>query len=333
MTRENCATVDDEAPAPKPLRADLQVTVSGLNDDIGLKLGQATANLVRAVAVNLDLSDVERVIITTNYTEDLAAIDRGTKSGKGATATNNDHGAGRAMALPVQRGEEWLTVVIVDAVLMLGLLSDDDVEQRRSAQTLIHELAHAEDHKLMKSRWPGFLMPFDDEYELPLIAIVERARAEYFATRVAASTLPQTGQDLVDMLATVVNDEPARMKADVDDYQRHEDIGILWAQVHSRVGFFMQAAGYALGHWDGLADDDPTAILMTEALKGLSATNWGAFLPDLREAIADLAETEAPWSGWANYDPTVQVVIALLNKMKVHPRRRGRNGLYIRIAS
>jgi hypothetical protein len=332
MAGASDAVVKDQALPLKPLRADLQVTVSGLVDDVALELGQATAALVKAVAVNLDLGDVERIIITTNYAEDLAAIDRGTRFGRGATATSNEHGAGMAMALPVLREEEWLTVVIVHAGLMLGLISDDEAEQRRSAQTLIHELAHAEDHKLIKTRWPGFLMPHDDVYEMSLIAIVEKARAEYVATRSAASALPETGMDFVTMLADVVYEEPARMKADVDDYQRHENIDLLWSKVQDRIGFFMQASGYALGHWDGLADDNPTAIVMTESLKALSGTTWGGFIPDLHKAIANLAETEESWSGWANYEPTAQVVIAMLNKMKVHPRRMGRNGLYVRIA-
>lgn len=314
------------------LRADHQVTISGLNDGVARELGEAAAKVVRAASVNLDLSAIERVVITTNYVEDLATIDRGMSKGTGATATSNEHGAGMAMALPVRRGNEWLTVVILDASLMIGLLSNDETDQRRSSQHLIHELAHADDHKWMARCWPGFLMPHLDEYELALISVVENARTEYVATRAAASTLPETGVELVEMLVGVVNNEPARMKADVDDYQRHRDIGLLWANVHARIGFFMQAAGYALGHWDGLVEDEPAAILMTKSLKELSLTGWGAFLPRLHEAIADLAEAPAPWSGWANYEPASQIVLEILNSMKVYPRRMSTNGLYIRIA-
>lgn len=313
------------------LRSDLQITLSGLEEETARQLGNEIASIVRSESENLDLSGLERVVITSNYDEDLAALDRGTTNQQPTTATRNRHGTGMAMTPSVRRGDEWFSIVIIDASMMLGLISEDEAQQRLSAQVLVHELAHVDDHKVMASRWPGFLQPHLDEYEFPLITIIEKARSEYVATRLAAFASPATGNGLMEMLVDVVAAEPPALALEVDEYQNHRNLDLLWEQVIARIGFFMQSVGYAFGHLDGLAEDDPTAVSMRAALREVAGTAWGSLLPDLHDAIAELADAPAPWSGWPNYEPAAEIALRAMNALKVHPLRYGENGLWIKI--
>jgi hypothetical protein len=321
--------MEETDPPQLLLRPDVQITVDGLEEQLATELGTNIAAVVRAIAGQHDLRKLERFIVAYDYRAALASLDRGDSGYRPAVATDNVHGQGAGMAPIVVRDGEARSVVIVDASLVVGLLSDEKDEVSRSLQAIVHELGHVNDLAWLEGVNPDWRKPIADDLDGPLILAADRARTEYAASRFSAYLRPATGHDFVTILANVIEAAPGRIEKAIRHYRLGGDLGDLWELVRQEVEFFFQAAGYALGHLDGLLEADAESDRMTVDIQGLYEREWGKLLPDIQEALRGTYEAPTPWTAWDAYRPLMRVVVAAMEAVSIYPTRSRGGGLYV----
>ena len=302
------------------------------NEAEAREFGQVVMFLAKELSRFLDLSCLESIVISWDYAEALASVDRG-DSIPPAAPTANEYGLGGAMALHTVRNDEIWNVVVIQTGLVRQLNQSDHPEHKLALQTFVHELAHVHDLRLFARTYPGgwrAAKPRDGR-DAKLLPIVNPCQSEYSAQRRAAWAAPEHGLDLLDMLSEAMKDVDDQIRSARLSYRVHGDMGKYWSAVAERLTFLFQAIGYGLGHADWVeanVDDHPELAARYRAkLRDLAGYPSGWVLDACRDAVQPFFDLEE-WSDLKIYDPLIEVLERLLNQNGMHTRAHG-DSIYV----
>lgn len=286
--------MSEAVPAESP-----PIRLIGVDDGAAVPITHGIRGMIRICREKLgfDLTRLEEIVVADDYPAALAAVDRGFQAAAPATRTETEHATGVAMALPVRRDDGVASVLLMDAKVASGLLSDDDDTFDMIAGMIAHELAHVHDQKVKVDAMPDVFLAYrPDAVDSVLNAMAEKAWSEYYACRATASLNPAQIGWHVDTLHNALRSSTETIVRETLESRLHADIGRLWPLAFRHADHIMQMAAYVLGTMDALGLDDgalpePLRDLMEEtgfrhtweemraALRGMHATH-----PDWREA-------------------------------------------------
>ena len=304
------------------------------NEAEAREFGQFVMYLVKELSRYFDLSRLESVVISWDYTKALGSVDCGDGIPP-AAPTENEYGQGGAMAFPVVRKDEIWSVVVIWTGLIRQLNQTDHPEHKLALQTFVHELAHVHDLQLFARTYPGgwrAAKPRDGR-DAKLQPIVNPCQSEYSAQRRAAWAAPEHGLDLLEMLSEAMKDVDDQIRSARLSYRRHGDLDKYWSVVVERLTFLFQAIGYGLGHADWVeANADnylELAARYRAKLKELAGYPSGWMLDACRDAVQPFFNLEE-WVDLEIYNPLIEVLEQLLNQYGMYTRPEG-DSIYVDI--
>jgi hypothetical protein len=292
------------------------------SEDEAREFGQFLMATTHEWSRYLDLSRLSKVILAYDYHAALA-LARGDDQ-VADVATVNEFGQSAAMSIVVREGDELKSVVVVSTPLIKAMFDEEDSTLRRSSlQSYVHELVHVDDHAFLDRTFPGgaaAATPADDLHGA-LLAIVMPARSEYEATRRTALIEPSTGLQFLDMLSAVLADLWTEVRRERRKYNEREiSLEEFWPWLQERCRFVFQSLGYALGHADGVLNEEEASgdlkAVYLRRLEDIASTDFGWLIDATRAAVMPIYRQEA-WTGLAIFVDLVEVGRRLLGEFGV----------------
>jgi hypothetical protein len=295
----------------------IQITVTGLREDIGNKIANNFADLVAALTQGddpLDLRRMHRVIFTTDFAGTLADLSKNMPSGNPITHTDEAYAQAIGKVVLLPHGDDYEIVPVFNAIMTGALAPAEpasfDGEDCRSAVHYIHhELCHVHDDNkkidllaplMLKHRYTG-----KNIFTRPL---AEVCWAEYFAnlrssTSVTDRALQQTTVSFRDALI--------RTKKDIDQeirsYRSHADLNRLMTLFQRHGDFLMKVASYTLGYVDGLKK--PLSELSPEASNALTGSYFEPIWHVAHDALQVMYSNYPDrWQSLAAYDGLATII-------------------------
>ena len=288
------------------------------NNEEATAFAYAVLAWIKQLSRYLDLSRLASVKIAVNYREALENVDRGADL-PSAMPTSNEYGHGGAMSLRVIKDDELWSEVVIWTNLVRQLTNPDHPEYGLARMTLIHELVHVDDLRLLTRTYPGGWRNANpsDARKRSLLPIVEPCASEYSAQRRSAFAAPEHGLDLLDMLEKALTDVGEQVRTARLSYRIDGDLDKYWSIVVERLRFLFQAIGYGIGHYDGI---DAIAIEHPKLMERyklrfqqIAELPSGWLLQACREAVVQ-SFTMEKWMDLSIYDPLIDVLEKLLNE-------------------
>lgn len=295
--------LQQELLANPPIRCGISFHWNGSQDDaeqVCFRI-QLHSAVLRRESPWLDFSSLKSIVFHGDYDQGLR--DASVRAGRDLIPTREPGGFSIAMLVHAADGCE----LVADAVLALGLLSQDTAHSDVSVSTLRHELCHVDDFqrksRLWKSEW---LKERLEGVRQTFFPMAESLWSEYYANRVSDGPLADaylTGEE--DMLAGAIRDAAQEIEQAILAYRLSHDMGALAPLARRKVSFVAQSMGYVLGRYAARGLSVPRTALLLEALQapGLEEafTRSSAELDRLFQSraswtsTADLAELERIW--------------------------------------
>lgn len=148
----------DTAEEPISLQSTFRIEISGWHsdEDAEAKLfGERLMSLTQSYSRFLDLSLLDRVVVAWDYPKALAEC-RPDVDLPEPMPTSNEFGQGAGMAVPIFRGgESFSSVVVVQTELIRRMFDEDDDLRDASHQSYAHELVHVDDQAHFHKTFPG----------------------------------------------------------------------------------------------------------------------------------------------------------------------------------
>ncbi|TKV78934.1 hypothetical protein FDV58_24855 [Bradyrhizobium elkanii] len=302
---------------------DMQISVSGFNEDDGTKLGNVIAEIIKKVcAAGIDLSALEGVTVTPNYREMLSAFDTGLPTRP--TPTAEKFANGQAMAVTCKRGDDFKSHLFFDADILSPLLFGTEPERALATNVLAHELAHVYDSGRLAKELAN--QPFPNDLTGWLFLMTNATWSEYFACLVTAETDPSL-DDYITTFLNALGQYPEAIREQIAAYRRHSDTQRLMDFVQGRVSLLFKFAGYVLGNLDGtgrqLAQTHP------DAWQSIQDAGFSEAWIGIASALQRM-ESGRPWQNISIYDELGRAALGYLNSLGMFPRNDG-DRIYVAI--
>lgn len=238
-----------------------------------------------ALAREISLNRVESITFAQDYAGALQSIDRGFGATIPLLPTEEDYGAGVAMAPLVLRDGKIRCCIVMRSWLGHALLQQDDGDALQTGlHTLGSMLARVAFVDLVDTALPGVLLkPMEDGWNTLLFEHIDGACSAYFSARTAADLFPGAGNSYCEVFLAVLE----RAKEDIPNtrlaYRLHGDLGVFLQVATQAIGHVLVHAAALIGHYDGLGLpflDADTRI--AGALDGSGLSLWvGVYQRDL----------------------------------------------------
>jgi hypothetical protein len=293
---------DDESPPElQPQESGWGCTVSGVaNTDLSHRMAMTVGAVMKAVLANgYNLSRLEGTTIAANYAASLAELDRGSEL-LGVLAPSEEFGAGMAMAAPVMRDGKVMARLMLDASIVLALMSDDEAQKAFGLCTVVHELAHIHDLANKDAALPGtFLKPYPgDVLEAEMFNLSSLAWDEFLATAMSAYLQPASLDAFDEVLDGALDELLARSAQARRSFFTHRDFGRLKREMFGSMQALLKFSAYVLGTLDGLGRGDEYGPKSRERLL---ASRFAPAFDALRAALREMASTYPGWESVQAY--------------------------------
>jgi hypothetical protein len=285
---------------------DLPIRVSGNfpSQEAAQELRNTVMGFAKIFGSVFDLTALDGITIADDYATSLNGVERGYPGMKGSTPTNDQFGAGFAMAVPVLRDGVHKSHVVLNSVLIRPIVDPENQFYALAVHTLCHEMAHVYDHMLRCKALPGLYgSQLTDLRESVLMQLAMGAWDEYAASRLSApwgtpDYCSGYEETLVPMLETIL----ARSESAKKDYLNHRNVEQTMSELREILGTFFVRASYLTGHIDGLGrsleDEAPVlaAVLQKTTWFNTIWTRYNSILLELFDKIES-------WEGLETYGP------------------------------
>lgn len=276
---------------------------SGGGEAEARRFGERILTLTHEYSRWLDLSRLSRIVLAADYRAAVAEV--ASVDGEANVATANEFAEAAATALMTVEEGALRSVLVAWTPMMLRMFDDlDSVEKRSALQAFVHELVHVDDQAFLDKTFPGGAMAAveSDDRHGALLLMVSPAQSEYSATSRTAMIEPSAGFEFLDLLERTIGDATSDVRRQRRLY-RIGDISLetFWPWVQERCRFIFQTLGYAVGHADGILNNERADEALKERfrtrLKTIEAMELGWLVAETRAAVQPIMERGAG-PGW-----------------------------------
>jgi hypothetical protein len=299
---------------PESVGKDLQFHLIGFaTEEAASVAGKRVGEVIEEVVQELEISiaGLDGVTIAHDYDSALAQLDRGYKSERILTRTDDKAAGGVAMTPCVLRDGK----VMSHMVLSTGIipLIDNPVDGVSGKYIIAHELSHAHEHYFRDKVLPNTLLQqrISDADEIVLFEAADACWGEYAACYFSAPIHPHQAKLYEMTLVYVVREATERIVQAKRQWMADRDIGKMWQQIASMAGNLLKYASYLLGHAVGL--NKSVEEIAPEGWQLLQLNSW--LLPaieKLDEVLSSMLNTFEQWKGLDVFEPLKQIMRGLL---------------------
>ncbi|EJL23965.1 hypothetical protein [Novosphingobium sp. AP12] len=300
----------EETEAPTYLtHPELSISIHGIDDPEKAKeFGHTLLAHIFILSQSMDLQRVERLVVTDNYADGLASVDRGFAATAPVEHSQNENIQGVAMNVRTLRDGVPMVQIVSDIEVLLPLWvhSAGSPEHSQALMILAHEGAHAEDLKFRDEDCPGVLLQTQitewvDNHLGPQAYLMWE---EYYACRRTSGIFPEATKDFLASLLSSLETTPVTVDAAIDRFYDHQDVNLLAGETLEPAGRPLRLAAYLLGHLDGLDQDWTDQDELVEKIAGTPAYGLiGRMHAELRR----LWDREEGWSGLDDFATLTEI--------------------------
>jgi len=305
MRRVVAQIMNEHEPQPEfqPQESAWGCTVTGIADtDLSQRMANSVGAVMQAVlADGYNLSSLEATTISANYTTSLAELDRGSEL-LGVLVPTEEFGVGMAMAAPVMRDGKVMARLMLDAGIVLALMSVDEEQKMFRLCTVVHELSHIHDLANKDAALPGtFLKPYPGAVlEAEMFNLSSLAWDEFLATKMSSYLQPTSLEAFDEVLDGALNELLARLTEARRSFFTHRDFGRTKREMFGAMQVLLKFSAYVLGSLDGLGRGDEYGPKSRERLL---ASRFAPVFDTLRTALREMASTYPDWESLQAYAP------------------------------
>ena len=294
-----------------PLEAGVSVSGDFDSEEQARELSMAVYGFLKLFGGFLNLAGLEGATVSDDYAGALAKVERGFETQHVLTATNDEFGAGFAMAVPVVRNDIAKTHIVIHSGLAKFLLDPKGEFYSEAVYTLVHEAAHAHDHLISGAAYPvGIMkMPFKDA---TLYNLAQGCWSEYIACCLSADWASQNYcKSYEDSLCSMLSTARKRGNEHIEQFQIHRVVMKTFNELVGVYGNLLTRTSYLVGQIHG---SEGTVEEMAPVFhKLVNETEW--FKPafdDYEQKIRALHQTYGQWKGVEVFEPLMDLFEDLL---------------------
>ncbi|WP_313124854.1 hypothetical protein [Pseudescherichia sp.] len=229
----------------------IRLNLSGYRDQKTAELvGNNIGAVIRALAEQINLINLDGVTVSYDYEHALASLDRGVETLKKLTPSSGDV-VGVAMTPMVIRDGEIKNHIVINAAFIEGILSNDYAsEEFNSALAIIaHECAHVSNGTALNKSFPGRILQhtYSDIHDYLRGECWLSVMEEYCATRLSSGI----GLDNAEMYLNSFCNQAEKLKRLVNtyivEYRRHGVVDRVLNEVYNEITNTLKLAAYYLG--------------------------------------------------------------------------------------
>jgi hypothetical protein len=310
----------NDQPDPPSLPPNLQLSLMGFESvENANEFGEAFSATLIEISRYLDLERMAGATVTWNLDDAFAAIDRGFEGAKPITYTQSNELTCVAKCIPVLRNGVPHHHVVWHAGYLAALMDPEHEHHMYAIHVIAHECGHVMDLKWRDQAFPGVIL--QEGYDGYVAALLDGTTSvvweEYAACRLSAmlSDKEDLRATYVTAMTSVSKVAKPQANAAILAYRRHGDIDQVLTDAGGPLCEPLRAAGYLLGHLDGIDDNSPLAELCPD----LAGTPYLDLLEKLRVELRNVWSTRAEWT-------TIPEVFAGLRQIGVNAVAAG--GIY-----
>jgi hypothetical protein len=327
----------DEVCAKPSSLPELTISLSGFaQEDVARALGETIKQILIFYGRFMDLSHLDRVLVTYDYEGALANLERGIETEKTLAPTQDDIAVGIAMTPAIIRDGEAKSVMVLNACHMIVLIHPDNEEiqpyYRRMLYAIAHECGHVHDLATMVRCFPEQWLKLRlGRRDSMLFETAAGCWSEYISSRLSAVASPdEITTDYENIFCEQLGKGMPAIRAFIRQYRMHGNVAQVLKECSYIVNKVLVYASYLLGQLAGLNLD-----LATGASK---ATGLLEKYPTIRPLVERLeAELEAmhnTYGAWTNFDifePLKRIALDLYQVAGLELEDRGEQGMYVNI--
>lgn len=280
------------------LESDLAVIVKGVDEEQGRQLGytvQAVILKLQEIAPELDFRRLHRVIVTTDFAAELAALSNQTASGNPITHTNEEYAKAVAQVLLLPTADNSHEIVVVlSSEIVSSLIDKQQTPEVRQwlFHVLHHEFGHVHDDNKKLDAMPTIWLRqhISGRKERILHALAEACWAEYIANYLASPTAePISTNSMSKSFADALKRTKPAIDTEILAYRVHGDLEQLLETFGRHGEFLPKSAAYVLGYVDGLKK--PLNEISTDAANSLSGSYFEPTWVAMHDALQQMRQS------------------------------------------
>lgn len=275
---------------------------------------------------DLILADLEKIILTDSYFEDVA---KAWKSyGREGKASNNEHAVGVATVVGIKSREPYskLTVVINDEICK-GLLSDNEDTSANALHTIHHELGHVHDDTVKYSK----IYSEDEKCGKGVHHLTHELRiksdvlwSEYIAERLSSSTVTKTFiNHRISAFyhnLNLIADFYTNKKGEI--YQRNEDVFEVFEEFKPYMSYSLKPLVQLAGIIHGLGrNHELSKYIENNIIKNIGDTDVAFTWKNLKIELSVLFNKYPNWEDVHQLDSLGFVILTAWNYFGFYPKK------------
>jgi len=309
----------------------IQFNLSGFaTEEAANAAAQRVSQVIEEVARELGISiaGLDGVTIAYDYDAALARLDRGYKSERVLTPTDDKAARGVAMTPCVLRDGKVMSHIVLSAGIVP--LIEKPADGVSGKYIIAHELSHAHEHYFRDKVVPNTVLQHQISAadEIVLFETADTCWGEYAACYFSAPIHPEQAKLFEITFVDVLKGAKGQIIQAKRQWIIDRDFGKVWQQIANVVGCLLKYASYLLGHAVGLSKS--LEEIAPEAWQLLQSNAW--LLPWIEKMLEDLCtmlDTFERWKGLEAFEPLKQVMRGLLADCGITISVTAKGSLYI----
>ena len=304
------------------------ISAVGFEDqELGRRLAQTVANVIRTLGKVMRLERLDGVTIAVDYEAALRDLDRGFVASKPLRVTNHTS-IGVAMTPAVIRDGQIRAHIVFRAVAIQALLDPACPGFQDSLYVIAHECAHVQELAQRDTAMPGSILKqgYTGHEDRILGEPAVSMLCEYVVCVLSARFGDERMADSYrqSFLGTFEGHREVVRQA-IISYRTHGDLGRLLNDVLDTLINPLRMAAYLAGHLDGMGLD---AVAEFQKLVG-DDQKFLARVTEMITALRELGDNPATWISPAIYEPLRRVVRQALEDGGIFLSTMENGGLYV----
>lgn len=263
----------------------------------------------------LDLGRLDGITVAYDYPRALVELDRGDARLPPASTVPESAGIGMAQSVLILRKNRIQFRIVIRYDIALALLSDDETAQSTALHLITDQLAQTDVITTIDRAFPDVLLkPLDEYHASMLFREAYPAITGYFAAR----TSLDFGVDdfFEDQHTTHFSSAIQRYASEIPDvmadYQEHQNVDRLFAEVLEPVGQMMHSLSRHIGHQDRAGRNFLDNTEVKVALDSQCLTEWA------QRYAFELRQLWKSFGRWKSFDEFIDINVHVERLMWRH---------------
>jgi hypothetical protein len=295
----------------------IKIEIKGVSGKLATEIGTAISELITWLNVNIkdiDLRRMHHIIVTSDFSGELAELSKRTASGNSITYTNEEYAVAVAKVMILPRGEEYEIILIINANIASALVTENPEGYqsdifKRAVHFVHHELSHV--HDINKKYDASNKLIFKYHYrgkDRLIRPLADNCWSEYIADYLSASTANDYWlKEMTNSLSDSIEWTKVHVDKEIIEYHFHGDLIRLMDEFHRHGYYLIKIAANILGFMDGL--DKRLIELSTKAYDNLCDSYFEPIWNAMQTALWNMHRLYPEgWKDLSIYDSLANVI-------------------------